>query len=242
MGSPMKVFLQPRLASENKITLPDSPRSTASGEGFSSSESCLDCPVMSFGSSVGLTVDNDANESHSEWHWDSPTLNSTNYDFLCDGQYVDPQLMTMFDPFDAAAVFPLSDTAGGFSPYPFMQGISIEEMYLQQQSQQDFNSVANLASAMPVTLPLVGVAPDVSCEADFQNGFYSEFPSAGSAAHFEGWCKPCAFAYEGCANGNTCAFCHLCGPGELKARKRAKLAQRRKMNRIAQQPPRWTNR
>jgi hypothetical protein len=43
-------------------------------------------------------------------------------------------------------------------------------------------------------------------------------------------------------NGKACEFCHVCPPGELKARKRAKLAQRRKMNRIAQQNPRWTGR
>mmetsp|Transcript_41283 Transcript_41283/g.127823 ORF Transcript_41283/g.127823 Transcript_41283/m.127823 type:complete len:253 (-) Transcript_41283:31-789(-) len=56
-------------------------------------------------------------------------------------------------------------------------------------------------------------------------------PSVGSASHFEGRCKPCAFLYEGCANGTSCKFCHLCPPGELKRRKREKLAARRRMNR-----------
>lgn len=241
MGLPMKVFLQPRVASETKIVLPDSPRSTASGEGFSSAESCVDCPVTSFGSSVGLTVDHDGGGTYSDWDWSSSMSNATNYDLPSNGQFTDPQLVTNFDPFDSAA-FALSDVAGVFLRYPMMQGISMEDMYFHQHGQQNFNSVANLASGMPVTLPLVGVASDISSEVDLQSGFFSELPSAGSAAHFEGWCKPCAFAYEGCANGKTCAFCHLCGPGELKARKRAKLAQRRKMNRIAQQPPRWTNR
>lgn len=53
-------------------------------------------------------------------------------------------------------------------------------------------------------------------------------PSLGSAQHAEGTCKPCAFAYEGCANGAACLFCHLCPPGELKRRKRNKLAARRR--------------
>jgi hypothetical protein len=53
-------------------------------------------------------------------------------------------------------------------------------------------------------------------------------PSIGSASHLKGTCKPCAFLYEGCANGLECQFCHLCPPGELKRRKREKLAARRR--------------
>jgi hypothetical protein len=60
-------------------------------------------------------------------------------------------------------------------------------------------------------------------------GGYLTLPSQGSASHSEGRCKPCAFLYEGCANGIDCQFCHLCPPGELKRRKRMKLAARRRM-------------
>jgi hypothetical protein len=56
-------------------------------------------------------------------------------------------------------------------------------------------------------------------------------PSLGSAGHLTGSCKPCAFAYEGCANAEQCTFCHLCPPGELKRRKREKLANRRRQAR-----------
>merc|ERR1712137_740420 len=56
------------------------------------------------------------------------------------------------------------------------------------------------------------------------------YPSPGSKGHFEGLCKPCAFLYEGCLNDSACDFCHLCPPGELKRRKRNKLAARRKLN------------
>lgn len=56
-------------------------------------------------------------------------------------------------------------------------------------------------------------------------------PSAGSIGHFNGTCKPCAFFYEGCQNGEACSRCHLCPPGELKSRKKKKLASRRRMER-----------
>jgi len=55
-------------------------------------------------------------------------------------------------------------------------------------------------------------------------------PSAGSALHRWGACKPCAFhGIDGkqCTNGIECAFCHLCEPGEKKRRKQARQALRR---------------
>lgn len=46
-------------------------------------------------------------------------------------------------------------------------------------------------------------------------------PSEGSALHAEGRCKPCVFLHtKGCENGITCPFCHLCGPGEKKLRRK----------------------
>ncbi|CAK0847143.1 unnamed protein product [Prorocentrum cordatum] len=53
-------------------------------------------------------------------------------------------------------------------------------------------------------------------------------PSRGSALHRYGACKPCAFIYrEGCKGGVDCQFCHLCEPGERKARKKERLAVKR---------------
>merc|ERR1712032_1318311 len=48
------------------------------------------------------------------------------------------------------------------------------------------------------------------------------FPSLGSRGHHVGQCKPCAFLYseEGCENGLSCVFCHLCPPGEKKRRQK----------------------
>lgn len=49
-------------------------------------------------------------------------------------------------------------------------------------------------------------------------------PSRGSAVHGTGRCQPCAWFWrpEGCHNGQECGRCHLCPPGEVKARKKAK--------------------
>lgn len=53
-------------------------------------------------------------------------------------------------------------------------------------------------------------------------------PSAGSAGHMAGVCKPCAFFHtKGCGNGLACEFCHLCDPGEKKKRHKAKLTNRK---------------
>lgn len=47
--------------------------------------------------------------------------------------------------------------------------------------------------------------------------------SLGSVGHSTGQCRPCAWVYKdanGCKNGSSCNYCHLCPPGELKRRKR----------------------
>lgn len=55
-------------------------------------------------------------------------------------------------------------------------------------------------------------------------------PSVGSGDHGLGACKPCAHAFsaKGCRNGVQCAFCHLCPPGELQRRQKAKRVAQRK--------------
>jgi len=49
--------------------------------------------------------------------------------------------------------------------------------------------------------------------------------SRGSALHDIGKCKPCAFVHRpvGCMDGASCAFCHMCAPGEKKRRQKSKL-------------------
>mmetsp|Transcript_49741 Transcript_49741/g.100179 ORF Transcript_49741/g.100179 Transcript_49741/m.100179 type:complete len:151 (-) Transcript_49741:161-613(-) len=52
-------------------------------------------------------------------------------------------------------------------------------------------------------------------------------PSASAALHSAGKCKPCAWVWKpgGCSNGWTCTYCHLCDPGELKSRRKEKIAR-----------------
>lgn len=51
-----------------------------------------------------------------------------------------------------------------------------------------------------------------------------DLPTVGSRGHYSGVCKPCAFVFKpdqgGCKSGTLCQFCHLCGPGEKKRRKK----------------------
>jgi len=54
----------------------------------------------------------------------------------------------------------------------------------------------------------------------------AQAPTAGSALHGTGTCKPCAWHWKpgGCQAGPACSFCHLCPPGEIKLRKKIKVA------------------
>merc|ERR1711920_858325 len=47
--------------------------------------------------------------------------------------------------------------------------------------------------------------------------------------HDAGKCKPCAWFWKpmGCRNSAECNYCHICPDGELKARKKSKVAAMR---------------
>merc|ERR1712083_1081632 len=52
--------------------------------------------------------------------------------------------------------------------------------------------------------------------------FLLPVPSVGSLYHVCGLCKPCEFFHrQRCVEGASCKFCHLCGPEERKARRKA---------------------
>jgi hypothetical protein len=59
--------------------------------------------------------------------------------------------------------------------------------------------------------------------------------SSGSALHGTGQCLPCAWAWRpnGCKAGSSCNYCHLCPDGELKRRKKEKVAAIRAGERMA---------
>mmetsp|Transcript_74497 Transcript_74497/g.201537 ORF Transcript_74497/g.201537 Transcript_74497/m.201537 type:complete len:234 (+) Transcript_74497:82-783(+) len=56
--------------------------------------------------------------------------------------------------------------------------------------------------------------------------------SAGSELHGTGRCRPCGWFWKpgGCVHGAACCHCHMCPEGELRARKKAKLAALRARN------------
>jgi len=73
--------------------------------------------------------------------------------------------------------------------------------------------------------PFAGVAAERRAELGL--------PSAGSAGHWAGLCKPCAFVHtSGCAVGRECQFCHVCEPGEKKRRRKEKLERIRATRRL----------
>lgn len=55
--------------------------------------------------------------------------------------------------------------------------------------------------------------------------------SMGSSLHHLGTCVPCAWFWkeQGCTNAATCRRCHLCPPGEVKNRKKQKMAAKREV-------------
>jgi hypothetical protein len=60
----------------------------------------------------------------------------------------------------------------------------------------------------------------------FASDASADCPTIGSASHYSGDCKPCAFFYtKGCQNARNCSFCHLCDAGEKKRRLKEKKQQ-----------------
>eukprot|EP00747_Dinoflagellata_sp_TGD_P157838 gnl/TRDRNA2_/TRDRNA2_177776_c2_seq1.p1 gnl/TRDRNA2_/TRDRNA2_177776_c2~~gnl/TRDRNA2_/TRDRNA2_177776_c2_seq1.p1 ORF type:complete len:240 (-),score=25.80 gnl/TRDRNA2_/TRDRNA2_177776_c2_seq1:531-1250(-) len=53
--------------------------------------------------------------------------------------------------------------------------------------------------------------------------------SVGSALHGTGFCKPCAWLWtpQGCDHGAECHYCHDCPEGEIRRRKKEKIASMR---------------
>jgi len=78
------------------------------------------------------------------------------------------------------------------------------------------------AAAIAATAAMMSAASPMGPHMAAVAGF--GMPSAGSALHALGKCRPCAWFWkpQGCQNGQACAHCHLCPQGELKARKRMK--------------------
>jgi hypothetical protein len=80
-----------------------------------------------------------------------------------------------------------------------------------QATSPSYITTQTMAATSPVVTPYASRQPQ---------------PSEGSVLHGIGQCRPCAWYWkpQGCANGNNCRHCHLCPEGELKNRKKDKVA------------------
>lgn len=88
----------------------------------------------------------------------------------------------------------------------------------EEQPQQVSNTVAPESQGRAILrLPFLDVAAGTPA-------------SSGSDKHSTGDCSPCVWFWKptGCNNGKSCTRCHLCGPGEVKQRRRLKVAAMRK--------------
>lgn len=106
----------------------------------------------------------------------------------------------------------------------------------QQQQQQpvpvgQFNG-STQATGGVISLPFVsrragrGSRTGSADNADGAGALTPGLPSIGSSAHGSGNCRPCAWFHkpQGCQNGEECRHCHLCPEGEIKDRRRTKVA------------------
>lgn len=93
---------------------------------------------------------------------------------------------------------------------------------------------------MVVEVPAAAAAPPTSAEAQEVTDALPQHEivplpsrrpsmSLGSSDHGTGSCRPCAWFWrtQGCTNGAICRHCHLCPPGEVKARRKMRLASQR---------------
>mmetsp|Transcript_4668 Transcript_4668/g.11331 ORF Transcript_4668/g.11331 Transcript_4668/m.11331 type:complete len:246 (+) Transcript_4668:69-806(+) len=78
-------------------------------------------------------------------------------------------------------------------------------------------------AAEPAVLRLSDALPEVDATRAAEVAA-AVLPTMGSAGHFDGTCKPCAFFHtKGCRQGFGCEFCHLCEAGERKRRRKEKV-------------------
>mmetsp|Transcript_121230 Transcript_121230/g.339491 ORF Transcript_121230/g.339491 Transcript_121230/m.339491 type:complete len:188 (+) Transcript_121230:81-644(+) len=67
-----------------------------------------------------------------------------------------------------------------------------------------------------------------------------QLPSAGSAGHEKGHCKPCVLSvsWEGCAQGAACRFCHFTHPMQ-KGKRMSKSKRQRLSRKYAENADMW---
>lgn len=143
----------------------------------------------------------------------------------------------------AEIAYPVKNT---FIEYPALRNPSLEQFLQDREVKScppdlasDRSTASTAASEdeeVPVPAPGAAQGPRLvpprklaaaGSHAQASNGL-ATLRSAGSAGHEAGYCKPCAFIWkDGCKSGANCPFCHLCPPGEIKRRKKDKIAWRK---------------
>jgi len=134
--------------------------------------------------------------------------------------------------YDALDAFPASPW--GVSPICRPQPVCTPEDFGKPQTMSSAGAstacVLRLSEVIPETTgPSRGAASEFPAD--------MELPTVGSAGHFAGTCKPCAFFHtKGCRQGTDCEFCHLCEAGERKRRRKEKVAVIRQQRELDTMP------
>jgi hypothetical protein len=119
---------------------------------------------------------------------------------------------------DSGVVNELADA--GYVPGRLLQGIAHET---PAPEALDLEKLVEQSTSMVVPPPPPPIA------------FPLPVLSVGSVGHACGLCQPCEFFHkQRCVAGASCKFCHLCGPEEPKARRKAKKMVKR-MHRLQQE-------
>jgi len=139
-------------------------------------------------------------------------------DFISDVKTPEPQPLTRTITTGAQAFITKIAAATGFWMGP-EHGVSALPIDDFNTSQLQMPRVLMLSEALP--------EPELGAH---------QLPTVGSAGHYTGTCKPCAFFYtKGCGNGTQCPFCHLCPPDEKRRRQKEKQAGFREVRRQRRQ-------
>jgi len=95
------------------------------------------------------------------------------------------------------------------------------QVSLQQQRWPNIEEMSTPAH-FEAQLPLMPSMSPMSATAD-------KLAESSKSKHEKGECQPCAWFWRpnGCKNGDACGYCHKCPEGELKARKKNKVAAMR---------------
>jgi len=126
-----------------------------------------------------------------------------------------------------------SDSEEDFTPQPTMttvvSGVSVERDFRlhSREAKEEAEQAKEVLS--PNRLRAFGARGDEGTKS-MPVGRAALNP--GSRWHSQGTCVPCAWFWkpQGCQNGQECRHCHLCPEGEIKARKKKKLAAMRSVS------------